>query len=160
MDGDKLKVGDKIVEFGQVYRVFKIIDGVVYYKPYYANKENKSLVFSIPRQNLNQTKIRRPLEKGKIKKIIRGLSRKTEINGELDTEDAKESLKLNSARQTAQILKQLWYEKCNEDKNFTKSKKDVFELAINRFVEEVAFVSRTTVDGAKDKITKALNKTL
>ena len=60
----KYKVGDKIVNFGQVYRVFKIQKEIMYYRPYFKRGENQDgIICSVPMKNIKLTQIRRPASK-------------------------------------------------------------------------------------------------
>lgn len=166
-DNKIFKLGDKIVHFGKVFRIFKIkkqkgITGkkekVIFFGPYFKNKENKSLAYSIPLKSIDKTKIRKPISKKELKNLLEKFLKKSEIETPVDLIQAREELKLNDLCKNVQTLKRLWREKNNELTNFTKSKQDVFRLSIKQLVEEVAFVSGLSPAKAKEKIKKALGK--
>jgi len=166
-DKKPLKVGDKIVEIGYVYWIFKIKtsknkDGdkikTIFFKPYYKNKNNKTLISSIPAQNIKKANIRRPLKKAKIKKLLAEFSKKTESFEPLNLVKARDTLKLNSPKETMTVLRRIWIEKKERGNQLTKSKKDVYELALNRLQEEIAFVDKISLKRAREKINSSLNK--
>lgn len=163
------KVGDKIVDFGQVYRIFKIkkqkkVKGkkekVVFFRPYFKTRRNRTLVCSIPVDNITKAKIRRPISKKKLKQLLKELSQKTNIENPINTTRLREKLFLNDAYKTVQVLKTLWADQKNESTSLTKRRKDMFSLAIKRLVEEVAFVNGVSLEKARKQIKTALAKGL
>jgi len=167
MNPIQLKVGDKIVDFGRVYRIFKIENNlqdntVIHFKPYFKSKKDGGMTCSIPINNINKTRIRRPINKERMHKILKKLSSKKideDINI-LEITEAKEVLGINKATKTANILKKLWLEKQDESKNFTKSKETAFKHLIERLSEEIAYAGSTTLENAEAKIRNALKKSL
>lgn len=164
----KFKVGDKIIDFGEVYKIFKVkkqktLDGtkqkVIFFKPFFKIEEDETLVCSIPLKNIKKTNIRKPISKNELKKILKNLAKKTKIEEPTNLNKAKIILNSNNVYKTAQILNRLWSEKNDQTKNFTKSKKKVFELSMKRLVQEVALVSNLPLKKAKDEIMAALKKT-
>ncbi len=160
------KVGDKIVEFGQVFRIFKIetyedgagkIERILHFRPFFKSNENKGMVCSIPETNLKETKIRPPISRDNVKELILKLSTKPKREMETDINTVKEALGHNDVFQTALVLRTLWVEKTTSE-TFTKSKKDMLEMAVSRLVEEVALVVDLTLDKADDRIKGALAK--
>lgn len=113
------KVGDKLVERGKVYRIFKVekkktngeIERVIHYCPYYKNSMNKTLICSIPESSLINSSIREPVSKKEIKELILNLSKKTRKASDLNTDQAKATLNLNDIHKTANILRRYWREK-------------------------------------------------
>jgi RNA polymerase-interacting CarD/CdnL/TRCF family regulator len=161
------QVGDKILDFGQVYRIFKIKNKKgprgksqksIFFRPYFKTPQNKSTICSIPIKNLKKAKIRRPISKRELQKLIRKLSRDPRDKKPIATAKAKEALNKNDPFKTAQVLKKLWLDKIDESTNFTRAKKDVFNLAIKRLVEEVAYVSNTSITKAQLMIKTSLKK--
>lgn len=153
----RFKVGDKIVDFGQVYRVFKVKEKIVFFKPYFKNKLNNGMVCSIPIGNFTKTKMRKPIKKKELKLLMKRLGRKMRKDKLLETTLAKDLLNFNDPQKTVRVLRSLWREKVDDSINFTKSKKDAFELAIKRFAEEVAFLLDVSVEKSREKIETALN---
>lgn len=162
------EVGDKIVRFGKIYKIFKIknqktIDGneekIIFFRPYFkAKKEKRDLTFSIPVENIDRANIRRPVSKKELKELLTELSKESDIKKFIDVGKARKTLALNDFNKTIQILKALWREKDDKSQSFTKSKKDAFDLSMKHLVEEIAFVSDLSVITARKKIKKSLEK--
>lgn len=157
-DNKRFKVGDKIIDFGQVYRIFKIKKKILFYRPYFKTKRNKGIVCSIPVKNVDKAKIRKPISKRQLKKIFNRLSEPQKINGPLQITKLREKLRFNDAFKTAQTLKTIWLDKNDESTNFTRPKKEVFDLTMKRLVEEVALVKKLSLATARKRINKALGK--
>lgn len=160
-----LKVGDKIVEGGRLYRVFEIkkrdtgngeTEKIICYRPYFKSVETRSLICSIPIKNLTKTKIRKPLKKRDLLELLKAELKKPVIQTPNDINKAKDYVASNNPKHVAKLLKCMWLEKGNSDTNFTKSKKDMFELAIKNLEEEVAYVNHITLEKAREKITETL----
>lgn len=161
------KVGNKIIDFGQVYRIFKIEkrksaedkkEKVIHFKPYYKTKQNKDLVCSIPVKNIGLTHIRKPISKNRMKQLLKKLSEKENKKRPINTTPSKEKLRLNKLSTTAQILKRLWLDKQDESTNFTGNKQNLLNLSMKRLVEEAAFVSNISLAKAGKKIKESLRK--
>lgn len=165
-DKKPFKVGDKIVDFGQVYRILKIEkrknakgeeEKVIHFKPHFKTKQNKSLVCSIPVKNIDLAHIRRPISKKELKKLLKELSKKPEKKT-VNTKKTRDALNLNDPYKTAQVLRKVWADKNDESTSFTKAKSDIFSLSMKRLVEEVALVEGVSVAKARKKIRLALKK--
>lgn len=157
----KFKQGDKIVDYGRVYRIFRVDvpeksseDRILHFRPYFHKGRNGKMTCSIPSKNIDKTKIRKPIDINELKKVFKILKSKPEY--EVDTNNAKEVLGENKPRKTAQIIKGLWMEKNDEDRHFTRTKKQAFKLLIARLSEEIAFVKDTTPQKAEESIRRAL----
>jgi RNA polymerase-interacting CarD/CdnL/TRCF family regulator len=164
MDLNKLKVGQKLIERGKVYRIFKIeekkLNGetrhIVHYKPYYKSSTDSSLVCSIPAESLERTNIRRPVTKDVIEELLEFLSKRIRSKVELDTLQAKDVLKLNDIQRSSRVLRRYWIAKKKREETLTKTQRDVIQIAIKRIVEEVAVVTGTSLTKAEEKIITAL----
>jgi len=164
----KLKVGDKIVRLGRVYKIFKSEkrkkgkswEKIIFFKPFFKRQGRRTLVCSIPAKNIEKTGIRRLFTKKKLQKILTELGKKSTVKTSLGVAQAKKILKENNPYKTARVLKYFWLDKHDESTNFTKSRKDVFKMAMRRLVEEVAFVKSISLTKAKKKIRKTLEKAL
>lgn len=161
------KVGDKIVDFGQVHRIFKIKkkkgpkgeeEKVICYRYYYKISTNRGLSFSIPVKNLEKTNIRRPISKKRLREFLKELAKMPEKKKSTSTTKAKSDLTLNDPFKTARILKNFWLDKNDESTKFGKAKQDILGLAMKRLVEEVALVFGISVTKARKKIKRALRK--
>lgn len=161
---NNLKIGTKLVEAGKVYTIYRIneekADGktrrIICYKPHYSNISNNTVICSLPENNLTEANVRQPISAKELKEIIEGLSGKSRYL-ELDAIEAKLILESNSIYETAEIIKRCWREKSENEEGFTKTKRDILELAIDKIVEEVALVGGTSLDTARLTITKALS---
>ena len=170
LDDAPIKVGDELVEYGKVYKVFKIADKKMYdgktekhifFKPLYETSDNQTLSCAVPLKNVKEANIRRPLDKKKIAEILNKLTE--EMNGEyelLDVNDAKDILKLNNPRKSAHVLRTIWRELNDDELNTTKSRKDVFELSMKTLAQEVALTYDLPLEKAEAKLTRALKKAL
>jgi len=161
------KVGDKIIDFGQVCRIFKIKKEknakgknkkVIFFRPYFKTRQNRTLVCSIPVNNIKRAKIRGPISKKKLRELSKELSKEADVKKPINTTRLREMLRLNEVHKTAQVLKTLWLDKKDESTTFTKIRKDIFSLAMKRLVEEVAFVNRVSLGKARKQIKTALKK--
>ena len=165
MKKKKLRVGDKIIDLGQVFRIFKIEkkkDGngkseeIIYFKPYYQTEKTHDMVCSIPIRNINQTNIRRPMKKEEFKMLIEKLKKRKKINNFYDLNKAKLLLKSNRPLDIVNLLRSLNMEKKEKKENFSKSKQDVLRKTINLLIQEFALVSKITLEKAQEKINSAL----
>ena len=157
---NKLRIGSKIIERGKVYRVYKIkekningnIERIIFYKPYYVNTRNDTLICSIPETNLKDTNIRIPISKEKVNEVFISLNKRIRVMNPLDTGEAKDTLNLNDIDKSVRVLKKYWREKKRNGDKFTKTKRDVLDMAIRRIVEEIALVKRLSLKRAEEEI--------
>lgn len=165
MNKSAYKVGDKIVELGQVFRIFKIqkkkngdgkFEDVVFFRPYYKPAHSQNFVCSIPLENIEKTEIRRPISKKRVKVILNKL-KKSKKNGDFPPIlQLKDLLKSNKTSHTVRVVRILSKEKKTNPDNFSKSKRDIFESAVERLVQEIAIVTGVTQKTARKKIDSAL----
>ena len=116
------------------------------------------MVYSIPVKNIDKTNIRRPVSKKELRQLLKDLSKKSDIQAPLNLNKAMEQLSLNDPYKNVEILKCLWIEKNDESTSFSKSREDIFRLALNRLVEEVAVVSGIYLAKAREKIKAVLKR--
>ena len=168
MSEDKrLKVGDKLVDFGQVFRIFKIetkensdgeIERILHFRPFYKTGDYKGMVCSIPENSLANTKIRRPVSKETASEIVKKLKNKPEESMATDIDTVKQILGNNDPHETMRVVRSMWIEKIKTDTTFTKSKSDIFELAIYHLAEEIALVTNASPDTVHKKVKNTLEK--
>lgn len=164
MNVNSFKVGEKLIERGKVYRIFKIeekrlngeVRHIVHYKPFFKSSTDSSLVCSIPAESLEKTNIRRPVTKDVIEELLGFLAKRIRTNVELDALQAKDVLKLNDIQRSSRVLRRYWKAKKRRNETLTKTQKDVIQIAINRIVEEVAVVTGISLTKAEEKILTAL----
>ena len=152
---ENIRVGSKLIEGGRVYKIFKIEEEIIYYKPYFSKKADTSMICSIPKHNLSSTLIREPLSKKDIQIFLKGLAIEPE-NYEIDNNEAKNILNLNDLKETMKLLCRYWKEKNKTETNFSESKKRVLVAAAERICEEIACVFEISLEKAENKLTAAL----
>lgn len=161
------EVGDKIVDAGRVYRIFKIEskkgakgkkEKVIHFKPYYKTKQDRNLVCSIPVKNISLTHIRKPISKNRMRKLLKKLSKKENKKKITNTTLAKEKLRLNKPETILQILKRLWLDKQDKSTSFSSNKKNLLKLSMKRLVEEAAFVLNIPLPQARKRIKRILRR--
>lgn len=158
------KVGDKIVELDQVFRIFKISnaknkDGnsekIIFFKPYFSTKLSDTMVCSIPEKNIDKTNIRKPISKKRLGELKKLLLNNNNIKQLPDINKAKELLKSNDPIDIVTLLKALTKEK-NASDHFPKSKRDIIAAAIEGLAQEFALVNQSSLETAKERISIAL----
>lgn len=161
------RVGDKIIDHGQAYKIFKIKEGktgdgekkkFIYYEPVFTNREENTVTCSIPLKNISKTRIRRPISQEELTNILAQLSQSLDGENKVKITQLMETLLLNDAFKTAQVIKILWLDKEGGLTNFTERKKDVFVQAVRRLSEEVAVVTGDSIVKAKRVIEEALTR--
>jgi RNA polymerase-interacting CarD/CdnL/TRCF family regulator len=162
-----LGTGDKIVDLGRVYRIFKVkkrrgakgaLEKVLHYRPYFKTDKNKDVVCTIPLKNIKLANIRKPISQRQLGKIFQMLSAKPNGKKAVKAVKLKSEINLNDPFKTARALKKLWLDKVDQSTSFTLAKKRVYKAAVRRLTEEVAFVGRSTPAKAKEKIFRRLEK--
>lgn len=161
----KFKVGDKIIELGQVFRIFKIeevkngngqTERVIFYNPYYQTENTQSVVCSIPVKSITQTFIRRPIKKAQFNALFEKLNGKKRSNHYFDLNIAKTLLKSNDLSDTIDLLHFLIKERKKDKENFSKSKRDIMDESINILIQEFALVDGVSLKKAREKINLAI----
>lgn len=164
----RFKTGDRIVEAGRVFRIFKTRyekngEGeehkVIYFKPQYKKNKN-ALVCSIPVDSADEARIRKPTTKTEFKDILKYLGKETKIKGKINTSTLNDKLNKNKVKTTAYVLKKLWVDKNNDNTSFSPTKKRIYRKAFRNLSEELAWLEDTTVKKAKKKIKKRLDKAI
>ncbi len=161
-----LKVGDKIIRFGKVYEIFKLVEEknpeteelekVIYFKPVYESRESQTLICSIALSNLELTDIRRPLTGEEVDELLDFLKSKIKMKNRFNTRSAKELIRSNERKEIAMILKKLAIGKRDTDINFTYTKKRLFKSALKKLQEEVALVKGVSTKEAQEMIIEIL----
>jgi RNA polymerase-interacting CarD/CdnL/TRCF family regulator len=156
------KVGEKIIDFGQACEIFAVKskdkEAVIHFRPFFKSRARRHASYSIPVKNITKTNLRRPITKRQLRKLFRILAKKPKVTSRFNIARGKKLVNLNNPFKTAKVVKRLWLDKQSEKVNFTKTRKDLFRLAMKRLVEEVALVSDTDIDEAKEKIEETLKK--
>jgi len=156
------KVGDKIVHYSKIFRIFKIKgrknkDKVIFFRSLFKSRENRKLVFSIPMSLINRANIRKLLSRNKLKLLLKKLAKKPDIKAPINLLKVKEGLNLNDPEKNIQILNCLWGEKNDQSTSFNKSKEEALKLAIKQLSQELALVNNISLTKAQQKIKKVLD---
>lgn len=162
----QLKRNDVIVRFGIVNKIYKVEkientdgekDKLINFEPVYKTRSNETLKLSIPLNNIDRTTIRLPVSKtvlsGELKFLRQGDYERIQFN----QLKVKRIISTNSLHDIAQVLKTLWEEKRDEDKNFTISKRNTFGMVMARFKQETAHVLGLDLEVAEKKVEAALD---
>lgn len=151
-----LKKGDQIVRFGVIHKISQIKDGVIHFEPLYKNRRNETLKLSIPLDSLDKTSIRLPVTKTELKEELKFLRQAEYQKASFNRLKVKRSMSDNQLHDMGVILKTLWEEKRDEDKNFTISKRNTYGMVLSRFKQEVALVLEMNLEEAEEKVETAL----
>ncbi|MBN1263133.1 MAG: hypothetical protein JW991_02130 [Candidatus Pacebacteria bacterium] len=165
--GDSFRVGDKIVDLGKVFRIFKVekrktIEGkeerAIYFRPYFKTTQSDDLICSIPIKNINLTQIRKPMSKKRLEKLLKKVFEDESPEKPVNTNQIKEKLKSNKLEIAVRVLKKLWLDKQDESTNFSATKRDLLNLVMKRLEEEAALALDIPVSRAREEIKKRLEK--
>ena len=157
----KYKVGDKIIESGRVFRIFKIekakrqngeVEKVVHFKPYVKYNKASTLVCSIPYKNIQTACIRKPVSKQKLRKLTRKLTEMKGVQKFPDLNKAKLLLKSSRLEDAVSVIRKLWKEANGKTEILPKSKRDILGSAIDKLTQELALVENISLLKAADKI--------
>lgn len=156
----KISVGDPLVRFSNIYEVFDIkekklkdaVERIVFYKQVYAQRQNDTLVCSIPEDSLDKTNIREPLKESEIDQLLNDLSDPSVEQISFKRNSASKRLNDNIAEEIVRVIKNLWVDMQNDGKNLSMNKKSTFIAARKRLAQEVAYVKSITIEDAEDLI--------
>ena len=163
---NQLKKNDVIVRFGVINKIFKVEktedasgkkDKIIHFEPVYKTRSNETLKLSIPLNNINLTTIRLPVSKTILSDELKYLRQGDYERIQFNQLKVKRIISTNSLHDIAQVLKTLWEEKRDEDKNFTISKRNTFGMVMTRFNQEVAHVLGLKLEAAEKKVESALD---
>ena len=161
------KVGNILIENGNVYKVYKITveeissksERILYYRPLSKKSGIESLECSIPENSLLVSNMRMLSSKAEIDNFFKTLSSNDFLSTEeIDTDNAIKLLALNNIQKTALVIKYYWKEIVKSNAVTTKTMRDVFEKSINSILDEVSLVTGETPEKTRVKIEKQLNK--
>jgi RNA polymerase-interacting CarD/CdnL/TRCF family regulator len=164
-DSTSFKAGDMVVRFGQVCQITRIkkvknddgsLEEILYYKPYFAERQVNEVTYSISVKNLSMASIRKPISKKELIDLIKVLSKTIKVDVPINIIEYKEALSSNDPHEIAYTLKRIWIEKQEDAEGISKSKNELYKASMKILVEEVALLKKTTVSEAKKIIKKAL----
>jgi RNA polymerase-interacting CarD/CdnL/TRCF family regulator len=159
------EVGDHLIKAGRVYEVFEITeregeDGeterIIHYKPKFIFKRNQSLRCSIPEKNVGLMDTRKPATKAEIEEHLATLDQPPEKTTALKKNEVHANW--NDLEKVMEYLRRIWDRKIQEDRNFTYSKRRMFNRLMRHLSEEIAVVFDMEYEEAEEKILEALRK--
>ncbi|MEA3355271.1 MAG: hypothetical protein U9Q63_02170 [Patescibacteria group bacterium] len=156
----KFKRGDNLIKYGKAYKVIKIKNGVLFYKPYFKKKKDNSLVCSIPAENIENNYIRKPISNYQLNKLIKKILYKKGRIVQTNIIKIKASLGKNKIGKTLKVVKKLWLEQKDKDKTMAKSKKNAYKQARQQVIEEISLARNISLAKAKLVLDRALEKGL
>ncbi len=163
---NELKKNDLIIRFGIVNKITKLEkienndgekDKLIYFEPVYKTRSNETLKLSISLSNIDKTTIRLPVSKTILNDELKFLRQGDYERIKFNQLKVKRIISTNELHDIAQVLKTLWEEKRDEDKNFTISKRNTFGMVMMRFQQEVAHVLGLELEEAEKKVESALD---
>ncbi|MCL4208680.1 hypothetical protein KJZ63_03560 [Patescibacteria group bacterium] len=152
-----LKIGDIIIRFGQVYKVFKIENATVFYHKFLESLKQATSIFSIPQDSIEKTKIRVPIEKSKLDKLLTSDLEDLKVDLTMSLNAIKGYLNTDDPVEVMRMLKMLTLMR-DENGKLPFSKREVYDTLVKRFSSEVAFVYGIDEKEAKQKIETALGR--
>ena len=107
-------------------------------------------------KNIEKTDIRKPLSADEVKRLFRKIKKRKKFEEGTDINKTKELLKGNDPVTNVDLIRILWAEKKHNAEYFSKNKRDVYNLAIDRFAQEFALVKGLSLEKAKERVHLAL----
>lgn len=160
---NKLKVGDIVVRFGQVYEIFKIEKKdqkkIIFYRKFFENTQRSASTFSIPQDSIVNTKIRGPISKKAMNSLLGEDLKAFVVDLEMNINTIKAVLNTDEPIEIMQIMKNLATERKTNEK-FPFSKKEIYSTLLKRFASEVAYVYHATPKKGEEIIEEALQKAI
>lgn len=158
------KVGDKLVENGRVYEIFKIEDKeidnnmttIIFFRPVF--DEGTGLMGSIPIDNISDGEYRTPSTTAEVNNVLKILSKSNDDELRIDTDEMDTKLKTNLIVEIAEVANLLWIDKNNEDTSFSPTKRRLFKKALRAVMEEYAIAKDTSLDKAEKTIRSYLKR--
>lgn len=162
MTNISFNVGDRIVDSDQIYVIFKIDGGKIYYRP--VNDDKSGCTGSIPVNNLVQACIRPLMTKSEVKLFWENLAKEEPLDIPLSTNSKinngaflKDVLYSNDPNKTAKLLVHLFALKKSLGK-LSYSDQSVFDQALSRLTDEIAIVTETPSGKIREKILKSIDR--
>ncbi len=167
MSSLSLSAGDVLISNGKAHEIVEIRDKkngkgdskqYVYFRPLFTTTKSKTIMCSIPIDNIESTNKRKPVTKKKLKEIFSILNSPGDQEEIINVRTATETLKGNDLEEVATLAKQLWMHKQHPDCKFSLRKQQLFKKALRFLAQEVAVVHQEDLDEAKETVLKQLDK--
>ncbi|MFZ1721274.1 MAG: hypothetical protein WAU07_02095 [Microgenomates group bacterium] len=167
MSSISLTKGDVLISNGKAHEVVEISDKknslgevsrYVYFRPLFSTTNSKTILCSIPYENILTTNKRKPVSKKKLQEIFSILNSPALQEEILNVREASEVLKGNDLEQVAILAKQLWMHKQNPGCNFSLRKQQLFKKALRFLSQEIAVIENQDIESAKSIAVEQLEK--
>jgi len=152
-----LKIGDVIIRFGQVYKVFKIENKTLFYQKYFEGTKQSASILSIPQSAIDKTKIRLPIAKKELDDLLGPKLQTLKVDLTISLNAIKSILNTDEPEEVMRILKMLTLMR-DEHGKLPFSKREIFDTLEKRFQSEVAYVYGVDEKKAKEIIELSLTK--
>ena len=144
-------VGELISDSEQIYKIHKIDNGVMYYKPRVVEERHDSVECSIPMANADRAGIRKLLSKSDIDSFFEYLG-KIDVSGTtVDYKSVKDVLSINDPLKTVPILKLLLKNKAGAA-NFSRSDEDLLGKILVHLTDEMSLITGVAQEKIRSKI--------
>lgn len=161
------QAGDVLLNHGQLYKVEKIqekkVDDetkeLVVYAPLFPQKRNKTLKCKIPVDRVKAAGLRKPIDKTKLKKEIKQLT-KIDMEKGLPSNRSSIAKDLNNFPKMFRLLARLWYMKKTGEKSLSYSKKQLYSYLTTNLSQELAVIWDVKPEEAKKKLLKQFKQEL
>jgi RNA polymerase-interacting CarD/CdnL/TRCF family regulator len=167
MEKSSLKVGDLMVNFGEVFKIIKIEkkeinagkkESVIFYKSYYSENQTHDAVHSLPVKNLSLTSLRKLISKKELEELLGILSKPIDDELPIDVLEFKQSISANNPFEMAYLIRRIWMEQQANNSELSHAKSKLYAESMKILSEEIALVKQTTLSSARQLISKALKK--
>ena len=155
-DGLVLKVGDRVVRYGRVLKVFQIKNEMVYFQPNFTSPSNNSLTYQVSAKNVHASNIRKVVSKKELQQLFKSILSQPAELGSINSMEVRLSLTNNDLTETLKALKNLWLERIGKTASLASGKLSIYQQALEQATEEVAAVKNVALDKAKQAIMSAL----
>ncbi|MFH0943452.1 MAG: hypothetical protein V1810_04755 [Candidatus Beckwithbacteria bacterium] len=155
-----LTVGDLVVRYGKVMKVFQINQDTVSLQPFSTLKTKNSLTFTLKRGQAHEGHIRPLVSKAKLKQLLDLIIKKPLTKDRCPVYNADTALRQNKFADTLWVIKTLWLEKQEKSNTLPGGKLTIFQQALIQITEEIAAVNHISPQQAKILLLSGLKSSL
>ena len=153
-----LTVGDLVVRYGKVLKVFQIKKDAVSLRPFFNSQSSHGLTFTLKQKSVSQGHVRRLVSKTKLKDLLNLIIKKSIAKDRCPAFDSDTAL--NRLTDALWVLKTLWLEKQERSDTLATGKSNIFQRVLLQTAEEIAAVNRTSPERAKLQLLSGLKASL
>ncbi|AKM79219.1 MAG: hypothetical protein UX85_C0007G0086 [Candidatus Beckwithbacteria bacterium GW2011_GWB1_47_15] len=155
-----LTVGDLVVRYGKVLKVFQIKKDAVSLRPFFNSQSSHGLTFTLKQKSVSQGHVRRLVSKTKLKDLLNLIIKKSIAKDRCPAFDSDTALNRNRLTDALWVLKTLWLEKQERSDTLATGKSNIFQRVLLQTAEEIAAVNRTSPERAKLQLLSGLKASL